>query len=229
MKIWAFRRAMLPTILGEGFSLGSFRLRPEQRKESLKSLRALFAEDPVGHFEPMVEPRVTSDSEHRGHGSRFWVGAPVHEPGYTCQNKGPRAHRTRLERDVGRRAREAPVARLLRGRANGYDLGMSRRVGEGFASVSASRKLDPRRIDDDASDGDFSPRGRHIRFRERTGHPCLVTRQGRRTRPRRCRLPRRNSRDPLFRRGGLAAGASRCVSSHHVRAQEDSNFRHLVP
>ncbi len=181
-------------------------LRAKLPEESAQAVRAVLGEHAARNRESVVQTRVLADREERRDRAALRVVAAVHDAADAGVDEGAGAHRAGLERDVGDDVLEPPARKLLRGSPDGDHLRMGRRIVQRLALVLTARELVTGSRDEHAADRNLADAGRDVRLRERGAHPRFVAR----------------------RRSALTASTA-SIHSNRLRAQEDSNFRPLVP
>jgi hypothetical protein len=182
-----------------------FPLSTKPREKDPQALRARVAEDAVGYQEPVVQARVSSDREEGLHGPCFRIVAAVYHPRDARLDESTRAHRARFEGHVRDRAVEPPAPQALRGGSERDHLGVRRGIVQRLAPIVPTCELEATGGDQDAADRDLPGLSRRVGLGERSAHPPFIY---------------------------LVVGAHeirRLDEANPLRAQEDSNFRPLVP
>src|SRR5205085_5924742 len=123
---------------------------------------------------PVVQRTRVADAEDRLDRARLLVARAVDEARDPGLDERAGAHRARLDRRVNDRARQAVVAYLVRGLAQGEDFGVRRRVAVGARAVAGHGEQRAVAADDAGADGHLAAPGGLARRAQSLAHPALV-------------------------------------------------------
>jgi len=122
----------------------------------------------------MIEARIAADPEHRVDRPTLWVRAAVNDACDACENQRACAHCARFERDIRRRALEAPAQHLARCFTDRDDFRVRRWIGARLSRVVRNSYRPSRCVDDHAPNRHFSCACSAIGLSERKRHPIFV-------------------------------------------------------
>jgi hypothetical protein len=122
----------------------------------------------------MVQYGTVADAEVRLDSTEPYVVCTEHEAFHAGVHESSGTHRTRFDRRVDRRARQAVIPDPGASRAEGNDLSVSSRIVIRYRSVRRSGEKIAVRIDDNRTDRNFASLFSFQRHLERTPHPTVI-------------------------------------------------------